>query len=68
MFGIVYDDALYMKVNDDNRADYEAAGSEPFTPREGQTLTSYYEVPPDVVDSPDLVDWADGAIAAAGDS
>ena len=66
MFAIVYDDALYMKVDDESRGDYEAAGSKPFTPREGQTLTSYYEVPPDVVDSPDLIDWADAAIVAAG--
>jgi DNA transformation protein and related proteins len=67
MFGIVYDDALYLKVDDDNREGYLDAGSEPFSPNERQTLTSYYEVPSDIVDSVALVDWADAAISAAAD-
>lgn len=31
MFGLVAYDELYFKVDDGNRADYESAGSRPFT-------------------------------------
>jgi DNA transformation protein len=69
MFGLVAGDALYFKVGDANRAAYLAAGARPFTyTRRGRptALTSYYEVPADVLDDPEaLADWARAACAAA---
>ena len=66
-FGIAYDDRLYFRTNDATRPDYEAAGMEPFRPNERQTLTSYYEVPPDVIEDREaLEEWAYRA-AEAGD-
>lgn len=59
--------ALYFKVDDSNRADYEAAGSKPFMPYEDRaTIMSYYEVPEEVIEDPDeLLRWAKKARAAA---
>jgi DNA transformation protein and related proteins len=35
----------------------------PFRPNERQTIKSYYEVPPDVLDTPEaLLSWARGTI------
>jgi len=69
MFGLVAADVLYFKVGAGNRAAYEAAGAKPFTyQRQGATaaLTSYCEVPADVLDDPDsLAEWARVAWAAA---
>jgi TfoX/Sxy family transcriptional regulator of competence genes len=31
-FGLIADDVLYLKVDDSNRADYEAEGMKPFKP------------------------------------
>jgi DNA transformation protein and related proteins len=65
-FGLVADDSLYFKVDDLNRADYEAAGSGPFRPF-GTYAMSYYEVPADVLEDPDeLAVWALKAIEVAG--
>ena len=65
-FGLVADDTLYFKVDDGNRADYEAAGSGPFRPF-GSYAMSYYEVPADVLEDNDrLQEWAMKAISAAG--
>jgi DNA transformation protein len=41
----------------------------PFRPNERQTLKSYYEVPPDVLDEPEtLLSWAREAIGAGQNS
>jgi DNA transformation protein and related proteins len=65
-FGLVADDVLYFKVDDSNRADYEAAGSGPFRPF-GTYAMSYYEVPADVLEEPDeLAVWALKAIEVVG--
>lgn len=66
-FGIVAGDALYFKVDDTNRADYERAGSGPFKPYADRAMTmAYYSVPAAVVeDSADLVRWAKRSIALA---
>ncbi len=61
MFGLIVDDAAYLKVDDSNRKDFERAGSEPFTFVEnGKTITmSYYEIPADVLEKPvTLAQWA----------
>jgi DNA transformation protein len=66
--GLVAYGALYFKVDDANRADYQAAGVGPFT-YAGQSKPiemSYWEVPSDVIDDAErLHDWAGKALAAA---
>lgn len=64
-FGLVAGDVLYFKVDDENKADYDAAGSEPFKPF-GTYAMNYYEVPADVLeDEEQLHGWALKAAAAA---
>jgi DNA transformation protein len=64
-FALIADDVLYFKVDDSNRADYVAAGSEPFRPFSSYEM-SYYEVPADVLeDEEKLRVWAEKALAAA---
>jgi DNA transformation protein len=67
-FGIIARDELYLKVDENDRAAYEAAGSRPFRPYPDRSGTmQYYAVPVDVLESaPELVRWARGAVAAAG--
>jgi DNA transformation protein len=64
---IVATDTLYFKVDDGNRADYEALGAGPFRPFEGkQMVMSYYEVPAHVMDDRRaIVDWGRKALEAA---
>ncbi len=54
IFGIIVDDVLYFKVDETNRADYEAEGSHPFTyqakGRSKPTEMSYWEVPARLAD------------------
>jgi DNA transformation protein len=65
-FGILYKGRLYFKVSEAGKRTNIEAGMEPFTPYKSQTLTSFYEVPPDVVESlPQMTDWARDAIKAA---
>jgi DNA transformation protein len=67
---IVASDTLYFKVDDGNRADYEARGYGPFKPFADQaTVMSYYEVPAEVIDDRDaIVGWARKALEAASRS
>jgi DNA transformation protein len=64
---IVASDTLYFKVDDGNRADYEALGAGPFKPFESKPLVmSYYEVPAQVMDDRQaIVEWGRRAIEAA---
>ena len=64
---IIADDTLYFKVDDGNRADYEALGYGPFKPFEDKRMVlSYYEVPAEVMDCRDaLTAWAGKALEAA---
>ena len=68
MFALVADDVLYLKVDAQNRADYESAGMEPFT-YDGKNKTvslPYWEAPSDLFDDPDaMIAWAKGAFGAA---
>ncbi|HZD24627.1 MAG TPA: TfoX/Sxy family protein [Alphaproteobacteria bacterium] len=63
------DEAVYFKVDDDSRADYEAEGCDPFTYLRGgepRSLGSYYRVPDHVLDDPDTaLAWARRAAEAA---
>ena len=68
MFAIVADDALFFKTGDANRGDFEAAGAAPFVyRRSGRTVAlGYHEVPPDVMEDPELLSaWAAAALDIA---
>jgi DNA transformation protein len=66
-FGIVHAERLYLKTNEASRAAYRAHGMAAFQPNARQTLHSYYEVPPEVLeDSATLERWAVEAIRCAG--
>ena len=68
MFGLIAADTLYLKVDDENRGDYEAAGTGPFLyTREGREIAlSYYEAPAELFDDADeLSAWARRAFEAA---
>jgi len=66
-FGIIAADVLYLKADDTNRPEYERAGAAPFRPYADRAGTmTYYGVPVGVLEStPDLLDWARQAVAAA---
>jgi DNA transformation protein len=66
-FGLVAEDAFYLKVDESNKADYIAAGTGQFKPfgRDSYEM-SYYEVPGDVLEEPDLLkEWAMMALSVA---
>ena len=66
IFAILFRGRLYLKVDERSKADYMVKGMGPFRPNERQTLTSYYEVPPEVLgDQEALLSWAGEAIRAA---
>ena len=71
IFGIAHaGEEVYFKVDDRSkgRAIWPAAWGQ-FRPNERQTLKSYYEVPPEVLDDPEaLLSWAWEAIRAAQSS
>jgi DNA transformation protein len=66
-FGILARDALFLKVDETNRGDYERAGGKAFKPyADRPSKMQYYQVPLEVLESPrDLTAWARKAIAAA---
>lgn len=67
-FGLIDNDVLYLRVNDDNRPEYTARGMPQFRPYADrpQLSMSYYEVPADVLeDAPQLVEWARRSVGAA---
>jgi DNA transformation protein len=63
---IIANDTLYFKVDDGNRADYEALGYQPFKPFDDKPMVmSYYEVPAEVMDRRDaLAAWGAMALEA----
>ena len=68
MFALIAYDQLYLKVDDDNRAAFEARGLQPFiyTGKGRPIRMSYREAPGEGFDDPDILcDWARGACAAA---
>ena len=68
-FALIAEDALYIKTDDDNRADFEALGLEPFVyaMKDGETLTmSYRAAPEDALENSDVMaEWARRGYAAA---
>ena len=66
-FALLDNDVLYLKVDDSNRGDFEAAGTGPFRPYgDGGETMQYYEVPVAVLeDAGELERWARKAIRVA---
>ena len=70
IFGLVIDDAFYLKVDDVNRADFEGRGLGPFmyrsARRDGAVSLGYYLCPEEALESPALMrEWANSAFAVA---
>jgi DNA transformation protein len=66
IFAIVFGGKLYLKVDEQSKADFVSRGMGPFRPNDRQTIKSYYEVPPGVLDDrEELMSWAKEAIRAA---
>ena len=61
IFAIIVDNELYLKVYSGNQADFEEAGSKPFTYRKknGDTVSmSYWKVPTHILDDPvQIIEW-----------
>jgi DNA transformation protein len=70
MFGVVAENVLYLRVDDENRAAFKEAES--FPPlsyeKQGRAIDlSFWRAPERLLDEPDeLVTWARVALAAAG--
>src|ERR1700736_4749697 len=69
MLGMVRDDTLYFRVDDDNRAELKEAESFPplnYAKKGGTIDLSFWRVPERLFDEPDeLISWARAALAAA---
>ena len=68
MFALVAEDALYIKVDDVNRAEFEARGLLPFRyEMRGKTGTmSYWQAPPAALDDREMLcEWARKGCEAA---
>jgi DNA transformation protein len=68
IFGLILRDALHFRVDDGNRAAYQAEGMQPFRyDAKGKTIEvgAYWRVPERLLDEPDeMVRWARAALAA----
>ena len=69
MFALVFEDVLYLKVDQINRPDFIAAGMEPFTYEHNSAKTvemPYWQAPSELFDDAEaMVHWADRAFGAA---
>src|SRR5277367_6901965 len=73
MFALVFDGAIYLKVNETSIPDFEREGSRPFVytrakspGRVGRHSLSYWRMPERLYDDPDeLAVWAGRALAIA---
>ncbi len=68
MIGLVADEGLYLKADEQTRSRFEAAGSGPFAfDSKGKRITtSYWSAPDEAMDSPDAMrPWAQLALEAA---
>ena len=68
MFGLVADDVLYLKADEQNRGEFEAQGLSPFEyDKAGKIMQmSYFQAPDSIYDDPDeATAWARSAFAAA---
>jgi len=68
MFALVASDTLYLKVDDESRSEFEAAGLDPFryTKKGKSYQMSYHTAPEDALEDAELLrDWARKAVDAA---
>ena len=65
-FALLDDDTAYLKVDDSNRGDFEAAGMGPFRPFGDEQAMGYYELPADLLEDADaLRRWVSKALDVA---
>jgi DNA transformation protein len=68
-FGIIDDDTLFLRADDENREAFEAVGSRQFTysMKDGEIMSmAYWSLPDSAADDPEqAVRWATGAVDAA---
>lgn len=66
-FALIDDDTLYLKVDDANRQDFEAAGMDAFRPYPDKTRSmQYYQVPIEIIEDRDeLFNWSMKSVEAA---
>jgi DNA transformation protein len=65
---LLFNDEVFFKVDDSNRADYEALGSEPFTyQKNGKTIIiSNWKLPLEILeDSDELMQWVEKSYQVA---
>ena len=68
MFGLVADDELYLKTDEENLSAFKELGLEPFEYNKNGKLMkmSYYQAPEEIYDDCEVAsDWANSAYAAA---
>ena len=69
VFAMAWHGALYFKVDDDSRGEYESAGSQALgyvSDGDDRALKSYWEVPADVLENGEkLLAWAERTYQAA---
>lgn len=68
MFGLIADNELYLKVDDENKSRFEAEGLLPFTyEKNGKSMQmSYSQAPEEALDNLDVMrDWGASAFEAA---
>ena len=68
-FALIAEDTLYLKVDDDNRGEFESAGLEPFVyvTKDGERMVmAYRQAPPEALESPpQMTPWARSGYGAA---
>ena len=66
-FGVIDNDTLFFKVDDETRPKYKKRRMPAFAPIPGKpSMEGYYQVPPSVIeDADDMTTWAIEAIAVA---
>ena len=67
-FALIAEDTLYLKVDGETRADFEAAGLAPFvySLKTGDITMSYFQAPDEALESAEVMaDWARRAYAVA---
>lgn len=67
-FSLIADGALYFKVDESNKKDYEELGSEPFVyqSKHGTMKMSYWLLPEEIMNDQQLLrEWVDKSVAVA---
>lgn len=67
-FALIAEEALYIKTDDESRAEFEALGLQPFvySMKDGSIAMSYFQAPDEALESPEVMaEWARRGYAAA---